>query len=284
MAMKTVLSMIAVLSCVATLSARAGDFPPPARPDNTKPPYLDEIGIDQHLAAQVPLDVEFIDESGAPVRFGDVMKGRPVVLSLVYYGCPTLCTVVLNDQMRSFSALPLVMGKDYDVISVSFDPRETHDLASRKKREYVRKFARDGAAEPWRFLTGREESIGALTGAVGFRYKWDPTSEQYVHPGGLIILSADGRISKYFFGVDYGVKDLRLALVDAGEGKVGKLSDQIMLYCFEYDPRTGKYGWAVMRALRIGGVLFLVGLFGGIWWMVRKEKAEGRRQKAEVAI
>jgi protein SCO1/2 len=164
------------------------------------------------------------------------------------------------------------MGKDYDVIAVSFDPRETHELAARKKREYVRKFGRNNAAEAWRFLTGSEQSIRALAQAVGFRYKWDEKSGQFVHPSGVMVLKPDGKIARYFFGVDYDPKDLRLALIEAGEGKVGKLTDHIMLYCFHYDPTTGKYGWAVMRALRVFGVVTLLGLTGGIWWMLRREK------------
>ena len=273
--------LLIAMTAVVLPAARAGNFPPPAVPDNTRPPLLGQVGIDQKLGAQVPADLALVDEDGNAVRFGDVLRGRPAVLSLVYYGCPTLCTVVLNNQMRTYSALPLTMGTDFDVISVSFDPRETAELARTKKREYVRKFGRNGVAANWRFLTASPESIKRLTETVGFRYAWDERSAQFVHPGGVMVLMPDGKVARYFFGIDYEPKDLRLALVEAGQGKVGTLTDQIMLYCFHYDPTTGKYGWAVMRALRVGGVLTILGLVGGIAWMLRKEKAEGRSQKAE---
>ena len=262
-----------LLAAVTTGRAFAGNFPPPARPDNTRLPLLDQIGIDQKLDAQLPLDLVFNDEEGRAIKLGELLKhDRPVVLSLVYYECPMLCTVVLNNQMRTFVALPMVMGKDYDVISVSFDPRETSSLAAAKKREYVRKYGRDGAARAWHFLTGSEDSIHRLTQAVGFRYAWDESSKQFAHPSGVMVITPDGKIARYFFGIDYEPKDVRLALLEAGQGKIGTVADHIMLYCFHYDPVTGKYGWAVTRALRIGGALTALGLLSGILFMLRKER------------
>jgi protein SCO1 len=274
----TMLSVALALGLVMSPAMAQYGTPAPAQKnDNVAPPLLAGIGIDQKLGDTVPLDLVFNDASGKPVKLGELLDGRPVVLSLVYYGCPMLCTVVLNNQLRGFAGLPTqTIGKDYDVITVSFDPRETSELAGKKHKHYLHAYARGNAAEKWHFLTGSEESIKRLTDAVGFRYKWDETSQQFLHPSGLMVLTPQGKIARYFFGIDYEPKDLRLTLVEAGEGKIGTLTDHIMLFCYHYDAKTGKYGLAVTRMVQTGGVITLLAIGSGLTYLIRKD----RRAKA----
>jgi protein SCO1/2 len=261
--------------------AQYGTPAPAAKPDNTLPKGLENVGIDQKLDTQVPLDLTFADEEGKIVRLRDLLhKDRPVVFSLVYYKCPMLCTVVLNDMLRGFVSVPLLIGKDYDVITVSFDPNETPQLAAEKKQHYVRTYSGGGRAERggdaqagWHFLTGNAQNIEALTRAVGFRYIRDEKSQQFFHPSGIVILTPDGKIARYFFGIDYKPKDLRLSLVEASQGKVGTVAEQVMLYCYHYDATTGKYGVAIMNLVRAGGVLTVAALTAGIVMMLRRERA-----------
>lgn len=272
------LAIILASACTASI-AQAQRGQAPVASDNVLPAALKDVGIDQKLDAQIPFDLVFNDEDGNPVRLGDLMQGRPAVLALVYYNCPMLCTIVLNDMLRSFSAVPLLIGKDYDVITISFDPTDTPALAAEKKKSYVRNYAKGdrAAAETsarngWRFLTGSEESIRRITSAVGFRYKYDAKSKQYFHPSGITILTPGGRIARYFFGIDYEPTDLRLALLEASNNKIGKLTDRVLLYCFQYDALSGKYTLAVMRAIRVAGVVTVIGIVGGITWMLRKDR------------
>lgn len=280
---KLLAPILSLLAAMLPLSARAqyGTPAPAPKLDNTLPKGLENVGIDQKLDTQVPLELTFTDETGATVRLGDLMrKDRPVVLSLVYYRCPMLCNIVLNDMLRSFVSVPLLIGKDYDVITISFDPAETTKLAAEKKRHYVRSYSGGGrdqrgadAEHGWHFLTGDAANIKALTSAVGFRYFWDDKSQQFFHPSGIIVLTPDGKIARYFFGIDYEPKDLRLSLVEASQGKVGSLAEKVMLYCYHYDAITGKYGFAVITAVRIGGVLTVIGLAAGVFFMLRKERS-----------
>jgi len=289
MSVRTCRLFAAIVIVVALLALRApaqyGSPAPAPKMDNSIPKGLENVGIDQKLDTQVPLDLTFTDENGQTVRLGDLMhKDRPVVLSLVYYQCPMLCNLVLNDMLRSFVAIPLLIGKDYDVITVSFDPNETPKLAADKKRHYVRSYSGGGrderggnATNGWHFLTGNATNINALTGAVGFRYSWDPKSQQFFHPSGIMVLTPDGRIARYFFGIDYEPKDLRLSLVEASQGQVGSVAEKVMLYCYHYDAVTGKYGFAVVSAIRIGGVLTIIGLTVGIVLMLRRERSGGAK-------
>jgi protein SCO1/2 len=227
----------------------------------TKPVILNDIGIDQKLGAQVPLDLTFTDETGKTVRLGDYLNGqRPVVLTLVYYQCPMLCTMSLNDQTRALGAMPLNPGEDFDIVTVSFDPREGPDLAAAKKKRYIHEYKKPGAAKAWHFLVGDETNIRKLTEAVGFRYAWDEKFNQYAHAAGLMVLTPTGKLSRYFYGVDYSSKDLRLALVEASEGKIGSPVEQALLYCFTYDPSTGKYSLAILRLLRAAGVITVLAI------------------------
>ena len=227
----------------------------------TKPVLLNDVGIDQKLGAQIPADLTFTDETGKIVRLSDYFTGqRPIVLSLVYYNCPMLCTMSLNDQTRAMQAMPLNPSTDFEIVTISFDAREGTDLAAAKKKRYIHEYHKPGASAGWHFLTGNEENIRKLTETVGFRYAWDAKYNQYAHAAGLMVLTPSGKISKYFYGVDYSSKDLRLALVEASEGKIGSPVEQMILYCFTYDPATGKYSLAILRLMRVFAVITAVGL------------------------
>ncbi|MBV8780995.1 MAG: SCO family protein, partial [Phycisphaerae bacterium] len=229
---------------------------PAAGPDNAKPAALENIGIDQKLNAQVPADLVFHDETGKDVKLGDYYGKRPFILVLVYFDCPQLCTVVLNDLLRSLNAMQAMsIGHQFDVLTVSFDPHETSALAAEKKKSYLRSYGRDGAAAGWHFLTGSQESITKLADTVGFRYTWDPQYKQFIHASGLMILTPNGRVSRYFYGIDYDPMDLRLALDEAAGDKIGSAVEQVLLYCFHYDPKTGKYAGRVDLAIKASGAL-----------------------------
>jgi protein SCO1 len=230
--------------------AQAQVNPPTAAPtaSNNLPPILHDVGIDQKPGAFIPPDLLFRDETGRPVRLGDFLGRRPIILTLVYFRCPMLCTLVLDDLTHSLNLIPATVGKDFDILTVSFDPHEGPDLATAKKRSYLTQYRRDGAAAGWHFLTGTQDSIARLTAAVGFHYVWDAKYQLYAHPSGIVVLKPDGSIFRYFFGIDYAPTDLRLALTEAaGPTRATPVTDQILLYCFHYDPTTGKYGLLVSR-------------------------------------
>jgi protein SCO1/2 len=237
---------------------------------------LRDVGIDQKLDQPVPLDLPFTDETGKAVKLGDYFGTRPVVLALVYYECPMLCTQVLNGLDGSLEALTFNAGKDYDVVVVSFDPGETPAMATEKRTTYLKRYGRPGTETGIHFLTGRQESITALTSAVGFRYKYDPEIDQFAHPAAITILTPAGRISRYLYGIEFAPRDLRLALVEATDGKIGTPVDQALLFCYHYDPATGKYGFVVMNLIRLGGVLTLVGMGGFILLNLRRERRQGK--------
>ncbi|RMG00926.1 MAG: SCO family protein [Acidobacteria bacterium] len=240
------------------------------------PKVLKEVGIEQKLGNQLPLDAEFKDETGRIVKLSEYFgKKRPVILALVYYECPMLCNEVLNGLTGALKGLSLDAGKDFDVLAISFDARENEvaELAQKKKEAYLRRYNREGAELGWHFLTGRQEEIDKVTDAVGFTYRWDEKTNQFAHIGGIIILTPDGKVSKYFYGIEYAPRDLKLALVEASEGRVGAITDQLLLYCYHYDPATGTYGFAILRAIRVGAVLILVGLGGMFFYFWRRSKS-----------
>jgi protein SCO1/2 len=237
------------------------------------PPILRDVGIDHHEGDAIPFDATFVDENGQSVRLAQYFGQKPVILALVYYRCPMLCTMVLNDLTRSMNSLPTSAGKDFTVLAVSFDPAETPELAAAKKQQYIRAYRRPNSEAGWHFLTGPQESISRLTAAVGFRYAWDAKNKQWAHSSGLVILTPQGRIARYFYGIDYAPTDLRLALAEAGKQKISPpASTRILLYCFHYDPSTGKYGLAIMRLLQTGGIITLLLLGGSIWLTVRRDR------------
>ena len=268
-----------VVGLLAGTRARAQDSSPslyqqPAAvqpPANAMPRMLTEIGLDQKLGERLPLDAVFTDEAGRAVRLGDYFGEKPVVLSLVYYECPMLCTQVLNGLTAALRTLQFTVGQEFDVVTVSFDPTEGPELASAKKAAYLERYGRDGAGAGWHFLTGEQRYIEALTKAVGFRYAYNESIDEFAHVSAIMVVTPDGRLSHYFYGIDYGPRDLRLALIDAGERKVGSPVDQLLLYCFHYDPASGQYSLAVMRLVRGAGLATLIVLVAGIVVMRRRE-------------
>jgi protein SCO1/2 len=233
------------------------------------PPVLKEVGIDQKLNEQVPLDLVFKDEQGREVRLGQFFKGKPVILSLVYYSCPMLCNQILNGQLGSFRQMTFNAGQEFEVVTVSFDPKETPALAAQKKATYIKAYNRPSADAGWHFLTGDEANIKRLTEAVGFRYRWDEKTKQFAHASGIMITTPEGKLARYFYGVEYLPRDLRLGLVEASAHKIGTPVDTLMLYCYHYDPATGKYGAVVMNIIRLGGVLTLMLMAGMLWLLIK---------------
>lgn len=265
----------------ASLSASAlaqGAFTGPKGTTNPPPDVLKQVGIEQHLNGQIPLDLKFRDESGREVKLSDYFGKRPVVLSMVYYECPMLCGEVLNGEASVFTALKFNIGQEYEVVTVSFDPTETPDLARSKKRNFVERYGRPGGNEGWHFLTGDKASIEALSKAVGFNYAWDRDTKQFAHAAAIMVVTPEGRLAQYFYGVEYSPKDLRFGLVQASQNKIGNVVDQVLLYCYHYDPRTGKYGAVISRALQIGGGLTVLILGGFLIIMFRLEPQKHRVQ------
>jgi protein SCO1/2 len=227
-----------------------------------------DVGIDQRLNEQVPLDLSFRDERGHIVRLSDFCDGKPIILVLAYYRCPMLCTQVLNGLVDGLRGVPFGAGAQFHVVIVSFDPREGPELAAAKKASYIESYGRPGAESGWHFLTGEQDAIDRLTQAVGFRYVYDPKQDQFAHASGIVVLTPSGKIARYFYGIRFPARDLRLALVEASEGKVGSPVDQILLLCYHYDPASGKYTPAVMGLVRAAGAftLLLLGAFLGKAW------------------
>ena len=233
------------------------------------PNALKKVGIDQRLNEQVPLDAVFKDEQGRDVRLGEFFNGKPVVLALVYYSCPMLCNQVLNGMLSSFRHVTFNAGEQFEVVTVSFDPRETPQLAAAKKQTYVKAYNRPSGAAGWHFLTGDEANIKRLTDAVGFRYTWDEPTKQFAHASGIMVVTPEGKLARYFYGIEYSPKDLRLGLVEASQNKIGTPVDTLMLYCFHYDPATGKYGAVVMNIVKVAGVI-TIGLIAGLLFVLIK--------------
>jgi protein SCO1/2 len=233
-------------------------------PATAQPEALRGVGIDQRLDQQVPLDLVFRDEQGQAVSLASLMRGKPVILNLVYYDCPMLCTLVLNGLLSAMRALPFDVGKEYDVITLSFDPTETPELAARKKATYLEQYRRPGAEQGWHFLTGDAASIERLTDAVGFHYRYDPQRKEFAHAAGLTVLTPRGSIARYFFGVEFAPRDLKFGLLEAAEERIGSPIDQLLLFCYHYDPSTGRYSAAVLNGVRAAGVLTMLALAGFI--------------------
>lgn len=251
--------------------------PSQAGVSNGLPAQLQAVGIDQKLGAQLPLDAEFKDENGNNVKLGSFYnQKKPVVLALVYYECPMLCNEVLNGLTGSLKGISFDAGKDFDVVAISFDARENDkpDLAKNKKESYLARYGRAGAENGWHFLTGTQAEIDKVTEAVGFKYQFDEKTNQFAHAGGITMATPDGKMSRYFYGIDYAPGDLKFGLIDSGEGKIGNPVEKLFLYCFHYDPASGKYGLAILRAMRLAAVATVLGIVGMmlVFWRQNKRK------------
>lgn len=247
-------------------------------PDPGAPPQaLREVGFDQRIGERVPLELTFRDGAGEEVRLGELFDdGRPVALTLVYHSCPMLCPMTLEGVARSFSGIAFSVGEEYRAVVVSFDPREGPEDSTQAKRRAVARYGRSGTEDGWHFLTGDEAAIGALAESVGFRYAFDEERAEFAHPAGLVVITPDGTIARYLFGIDYPPKDLRLALVEAADGELGGATDQLLLYCYRYDAAVGKYTAATMNLIRAGGVATLALLFGFVGTMLWRERRKNR--------
>ena len=271
---------VVAIAALAPCASRAQDLgPAPGErvgagvpPAAAVPELLQEVGLDQKLNTQIPLNLAFKDESGRTVKLGDYFGTRPVILTLNYFDCPMLCTEVLNGLTSALGTMNFTIGREFDVVTVSFDPRDTPQRAAAKKANYLARYKRAGAGQGWHFLTGNESEISVLTRAVGFRYAYNKAAAQYAHASGIIVLTPEGRLSHYFYGIEYGPRDLRLALIEAANHKIGSPVDQLLLACFHYDPSTGRYSLAVMRAVRAGGVATLLVMGGAVVLMRRRER------------
>ena len=279
-------SLIAWLFAALTLpvagAAQPVGGPEPGDPAKAKPGLLSKIGIDQRLSHQVPLDLAFVDENGKDVRLGDYFGKRPVMLAMVYYECPMLCTQVLNGVVGALKTLSFDVGKEFDVVAVSINPREGPGLASQKKAAYLERYGRPQTAAGWHFLTGREENIRALAAAVGFRYEYDHERQQYAHGAGVELLTPKGVIARYFYGIEYAPRDIRLGIIEAAEEKIGSPIDNVLLLCFHYDPTTGKYGPYALGMVRIGAVLTIVAFGTFLFVSMRRERGSRRDTVAPV--
>jgi protein SCO1/2 len=271
---KLLSTCVFVLACAGlSLFAQA---PPKLQPgegvSNTKPAILDQVGIEQRLNQQVPLDLMFVDETGQPVELRQYFGSKPVILALVYYQCPMLCSEVQNHLVGALNGIVRFnAGRDFNVITVSFDPRDTPKDAAANKKSYLSRYRRAGAEQGWHFLTGRKDQIDALAGAVGFRYKWDEESRQFAHGSGIMLLTPDGRVAQYYYGIEYFPRDIQMGLIEASQGKIGNVVDQVLLYCYHYDPAQGRYGAVIFNILRVSALATLLLLGGFMLVMFRRD-------------
>ncbi|HEV3146324.1 MAG TPA: SCO family protein [Gemmataceae bacterium] len=273
--MRRVTLLAVALTVVTTGAALAQPGQPFIEPPVGQLPALRNVGLDQRLNEQAPLDLAFHDEAGRSVTLGDCCAGKPVILVLVQYRCPMLCTEVLNGLVDALRRLSFEPGKQYQVVVVSFDAREIPDLAAEKKQSYLQSYGRPETAAGWHFLTGEQAAIDSLAQAVGFRYSYDPQTDKFAHASGIVVLTPQGRIARYFYGIHYSPRDLRLALVEASENKIASPVDHVLLFCFHYDPKAGKYSASALGAVRLGGILTIVsiGMFMLVAWRRNRTKA-----------
>lgn len=263
------LRLVAVAALLASVAARAQDV---ATMTGDLPGPLTEVGFDQRPGEPLPLDLTMTDADGNPLELGSLFGERPVILAPVYYTCPMLCGMVLNGLTTSLKTLPFEPGRDYEVVAFSFDPNDTAEQAAARKANAVRRYGRGESGEGFHFLTGDQEAIARLTRAIGFRYAYDAESGEFAHTTGLVLATPDGRVARHLFGVEYGPRDLRLGLVEAGAGKIGGLVDQVLLYCFRYDPAIGRYSAVTLNLVRLGGAVTLVALTAFVLLMLRRER------------
>ena len=268
--------LVAVVLLTGVLSASAQPDAPGLRPDpgppaSALPVPLQNVRFDQKLDARLPLDARFKDEDGRQVALGDYFGTRPVVLAFVYYECPMLCTQVLNGLVSGLRVLDQTVGKEFDVVAISFDARETPVMAAAKKAVYLDTYKRPGAERGWHFLTGDEAEIRRVTDAAGFHFSWDEATQQFAHASGVIVVTPDGRLARYLFGIEYPPRDLKFALMESSEGRIGSVVDQVLLYCYHYEPATGTYSLMAMNAVRLGGAVTVVVLLGFVGMSLRRD-------------
>ncbi|HEY0554499.1 MAG TPA: SCO family protein [Thermoanaerobaculia bacterium] len=268
------LTLSALLLAAGGLTASQASAESTIVPIGSMPGPLKAVRYDQRLGTQVPLDLAFRDETGRPVKLGDYLGSRPAVLILAYYRCPMLCDMVMQAAESGLKPLSLEPGKDFDVIVASIDPADTPERAAMKKRDILQRYGRPGTAGGWHFLTGPQSSIHLLANAVGFQYVYDPKLQQFAHAAGLVLLTPGGKVSRYFFGIEYPPRDLRLGLVEASGDKIGGLVDQVLLYCFHYDPAIGRYSSVTLNIVRAAALAFVLGLVLFIVLLRRRETAQ----------
>ncbi len=239
--------------------------------DDGRPLALKAVALDQKLGEQAPLDAEFRDETGKSVRLGDYFGARPVILTFAYYRCQDLCPLLLDGVLRTLRAMSFTAGKDFEIVNVSFDPQDTPALAAAKKDDLVQRYGRPGAGSGWHFLTGGEASINRITAAAGFRYNYESDNDRFAHATGIMLLTPQGRFARYFYGIEFSPRDLRLGLLEASDGKIGKAIDQLLLFCYHYDPATGKYTLMVTNVLRGATIATVLALGAFIALSLRAE-------------
>jgi protein SCO1 len=272
-------AVLASIAACAAQPARA-QLSDPMQSVGVRPDLLKDVGIDQKLNQQVPLNLTFKDENGNPVQLGQYFGQKPVILSLVYFNCPMLCTQVLNGQEASMKGLPMDAGNQFEAVTVSIDPSDKPVMASVKKQMYVGMYGRPNAAQGWHFLTGDAPQIKALADSVGFRYAYDADSKQFAHASAIMVLTPQGKISKYFYGIEYSPRDLRLGLVEASAEKIGTPVDSVLLFCYHYDPSTGKYGLIINRLIQAGGLITVLAIGITMLVLFRRERYELPAHKA----
>lgn len=233
---------------------------------------LEKVQVTQKLGEQIPLELEMINETGENITLGSLLQGKPTFLTPIYFECPMLCSLVLNGFLKTIQRFSLILGQDFDVITYSFDPTESYDLARKKKKTYVNKYGKDSAAESWHFITGSQESIEALNQAIGFDTTYDPETKRYAHAATVLLLTPEGKITNYFSGIEFNPRDFRLAIVEASKGKIGNAIDFILLTCFHYDPATGKYGFVITKLIRIAGIATVLIIAGFIATNLKQKK------------
>ncbi|MBZ5504746.1 MAG: SCO family protein [Acidobacteriia bacterium] len=270
--------LLAACASVAAWSQAAPKLQPGDSVSNQKPSILDQVGLDQRLNQQVPLNLAFNDENGQAVQLQQYFGSKPVILMLVYYQCPMLCTQVLNGFTGAMNGIVRFnIGREFNVITVSIDPRDTPQDAAAAKKKYIQRYRRAGVAEGWHFLTGKKDQIDALAQAVGFRYAWDPEIQQYAHASGIMLLTPSGLVAQYYYGIEYAPRDIQLGLIEASKGKIGTIVDQVLLYCYHYDPRQGKYGAAIFNILRLSALATVMALGGFMLIMFRRDSLAARK-------
>jgi protein SCO1 len=280
---RNVLAALLMAACASASawSQAAPKLQPGDAVPNQKPSILDQVGLDQRLDQQVPLNLAFNDENGQAVQLQQYFGSKPVILMLVYYQCPMLCTQVLNGFTGAMNGIVRFnIGREFNVVTVSIDPRDTPQDAAAAKKRYLQRYRRAGAAEGWHFLTGKKDQIDALAQAVGFRYAWDPEIQQYAHASGIMLLTPAGRVAQYYYGIEYAPRDIQLGLIEASKGKIGSVVDQVLLYCYHYDPRQGRYGAAIFNILRLSALATVLALGGFMLIMFRRDSLAARQGRS----